>query len=84
MGLDWLLLCQKYSLRDLGWFIAYDLGTQVSLNRGGAWILEQILFPDLFGGKNTLAMPNIYINLIQILLWPGYCWNSLSKHLHPL
>jgi hypothetical protein len=35
MGLDWLLLCQKYNLRDLGWYISYDLGTQLAER---AWI----------------------------------------------
>eukprot|EP00195_Chlamydomonas_chlamydogama_P012177 CAMPEP_0202900814 /NCGR_PEP_ID=MMETSP1392-20130828/12047_1 /ASSEMBLY_ACC=CAM_ASM_000868 /TAXON_ID=225041 /ORGANISM="Chlamydomonas chlamydogama, Strain SAG 11-48b" /LENGTH=168 /DNA_ID=CAMNT_0049587259 /DNA_START=238 /DNA_END=744 /DNA_ORIENTATION=- len=34
MGLEWLLLCQKYGLRDLGWYVSYDLGSQLA---DGAW-----------------------------------------------
>ncbi|GAX81211.1 hypothetical protein CEUSTIGMA_g8643.t1 [Chlamydomonas eustigma] len=30
IGLDWLSLCQKYNLRDLGWYVSYDLGTQLA------------------------------------------------------
>ena len=34
MGMEWLQLCQKYGLRDLGWYCAYDLGCQLTEN---AW-----------------------------------------------
>ena len=35
LGLEWLVLCQKYGLRDLGWYVSYDLGNQVGAEEGG-------------------------------------------------
>lgn len=32
-GAEWLAMCQKYDLRDLGWYCAYDLGTQLALGK---------------------------------------------------
>jgi len=34
VALEWLILCQKYNLRCLGWYVAYDLGTQLA---AGIW-----------------------------------------------
>eukprot|EP00955_Chlamydomonas_euryale_P104784 365594-Chlamydomonas_euryale.AAC.2 len=33
LGLEWLQLCQRHSLHDLGWFVAYDLGSSVRGSR---------------------------------------------------
>ncbi|EFJ47191.1 hypothetical protein VOLCADRAFT_92387 [Volvox carteri f. nagariensis] len=33
-GFEWLAICQKFDLKDLGWYCAYDLGTQLAQ---GAW-----------------------------------------------
>ncbi|MEW5303736.1 MAG: hypothetical protein WDW36_006397 [Sanguina aurantia] len=33
-GKEWLLLCQAYNLRDLGWYVSWDLGVQLA---HGAW-----------------------------------------------
>lgn len=35
MGQEWLSLCSKYSLKCLGWFVAYDLGSQLVAKDGG-------------------------------------------------
>ncbi len=29
LGLEWLGTCCKYNLRDLGWYVSYDLGAQL-------------------------------------------------------
>lgn len=33
-GLEWVLLCQKYNMKELGWYCAYDLGSQLA---DGIW-----------------------------------------------
>ncbi|KAG2442181.1 hypothetical protein HYH02_009669 [Chlamydomonas schloesseri] len=50
-GFEWLAICQKFDLKDLGWYCAYDLGTQLA---GGAWghrpvheALEGVSCPEL-------------------------------------
>ncbi|KAG1659373.1 hypothetical protein FOA52_007836 [Chlamydomonas sp. UWO 241] len=34
LGLEWLKLCQRHCLKDLGWFVAYDLGCSLA---DGSW-----------------------------------------------
>ncbi|GIL53378.1 hypothetical protein Vafri_9038 [Volvox africanus] len=49
-GFEWLAICQKFDLKDLGWYCAYDLGTQLAQ---GAWprplhdCLEGVTCPDM-------------------------------------
>ncbi|KAG2492007.1 hypothetical protein HYH03_009737 [Edaphochlamys debaryana] len=49
-GFEWLGICQKFDLRDLGWYCAYDLGSQLA---AGAWqrpapeCLEAVTCPEL-------------------------------------
>ncbi|GFR44155.1 hypothetical protein Agub_g5322, partial [Astrephomene gubernaculifera] len=49
-GFDWLSICQKFDLKDLGWYCAYDLGTQLAQ---GTWArplhecLEGVTCPDM-------------------------------------
>ncbi|KXZ54672.1 hypothetical protein GPECTOR_4g738 [Gonium pectorale] len=49
-GVEWLLICQKFDLKDLGWYCAYDLGIQLaqgSWTRPMAECLEGVTCPEL-------------------------------------
>ncbi|GLC34389.1 hypothetical protein PLESTB_000734100 [Pleodorina starrii] len=49
-GFEWLAICQKFDMKDLGWYCAYDLGTQLAQ---GACVrplhecLEGVTCPDM-------------------------------------
>ncbi|KAL6746956.1 hypothetical protein V8C86DRAFT_2926005 [Haematococcus lacustris] len=43
VGQEWLLLCAKYGLRHLGWFVAYDLGYQLQERGWGSQAVPDFL-----------------------------------------